>query len=150
MNESWLDELKQRLASDVRDPGVDYERLQVMGMIDENGEVTGHLRRWDAFLAITAVKRAADGKRIASFRCLKPVFGMPGTATIDISRESMVDYLRQGKKIITASRDDRLDLWLEGCEIQLSAKDYIQCGSAPEGEDNVGDLPRFNLADSRL
>ena len=89
---------------------VQLERLQEQGIINDRGEVTGQLRRWNAFLAITAVKRVAGTREIAVFRCLKPVFGMPGGATIDVSRDSMVAYLKEGKKVITALRDDRLEI----------------------------------------
>src|SRR5438876_12047505 len=109
MKNHWLDEVKRRLAEESGQPtDVRFDRLRELGIIDDRGEVTGHLRRWDAFLAITEVKHANGAEKIAVFRCLKPVFGMPGAATIDVSRDIMREYLTQGKKVITARWDDRL------------------------------------------
>jgi hypothetical protein len=151
MNNHWLEALKTRLESEsdeARD--VRFERLQQQGMINERGEVTGRLRRWDAALAITAVKRPPGSSQIQSFRCLVPVFGMPGGATIDVSRDSMVGYLKQGKKVITACHDERLGMWKEGCEVRLSARGSIRCDGVDDAEDNVGGLPEFQHSTSIL
>ena len=53
----------------------------------------------------------AGTREIAVFRCLKPVFGMPGGVMIDVSRDSMVAYLKEGKKGHYMLRDDRLEMW---------------------------------------
>jgi hypothetical protein len=144
MKNYWLDEAKKRLqAESSKSSEVQLERLQEQGIINDRGEVTGQLRRWNAFLAITAVKRVAGTREIAVFRCLKPVFGMPGGATIDVSRDSMVAYLKEGKKVITALRDDRLEMWKEGCDVHLSAKGFVQNDFADNVEDDVGSLPEF-------
>jgi hypothetical protein len=150
MKNHWLDRAKKRLQTEENQPGAVFERLQVQGMIDERGEVTGKLHQWDAFLAVTEVKRAAGRKQIDVFRCLKPVFGLPGSATIDIARDSMVTYLKEGKKIITARRDDRLGVWREGCAVHLSDNGWLRCESVNDVEDNVGSLPEFQQTDSRL
>ena len=89
-------------------------------------------------------------KQIDVFRCLKPVFGLPGSATVDISRESMVTYLKEGKKIITAHRDDRLGVWREGCAVHLSVDGWVLCESVNGDEDNVGGLPEFQQTDSQF
>src|SRR5579864_7307201 len=120
MTNFWLDRAKKRLQTEGNQPGAAFERLRVEGMINERGEATGKLHKWDAFLAITEVKRVATGTQIDVFRCLKPVFGLPGSATLNISRDSMVSYLKEGKKIITARRDDKLGIWREGCAVRLS------------------------------
>jgi len=119
-------------------------------MINERGDVTGKLHQWDAFLAVTKVKRISERKQIVVFRCLKPVFGLPGSATIDISRDSMVAYLKEGKKVITARWDGRLGVWREGCAVQLSDNGWILCESVSDFEDNVGILPEFQQTDSQL
>ncbi|HEV3341783.1 MAG TPA: hypothetical protein VG125_15560 [Pirellulales bacterium] len=150
MKNHWLDRAKKRLEAEATQPGAAFDRLQAQGMIDERGEVTGKLHQWDAALAITAIKHATGGPQIQVFRCLKPVFGMPGTATIDISRDSIVTYLKEGKKIITAHRDERLGLWKEGCDVHLSDSGWIVCGSVNGVEDNVGHLPELQQTDSRL
>ena len=151
MNNDWLDRAKKRLQDEANEPGdVLLERLQVQGMLNERGEVTGHLHRWNAFLAITEVKRVAGRPLFEAFWCLKPVFGMPGGAQIDISRDSMVKYLKEGKKVITATWDGRLGLWKEGRDVHLSPEGFVQCESAGDGEDNVGDLPEFHQSTSKL
>ena len=151
MKNYWLDEVKKRLEQEsAQNSDVHFDRLQALGIIDDCGEVTGKLRRWNAFLAITAVKRVADTRKIAVFRCLKPVFGIPGGATSDVSRDSMVAYLKEGKKVITASRDDRLDIWNEGLDVHLSAKGFVRSDSAVDVEDNVGSLPEFQQSNSQL
>jgi len=151
MKNHWLDEAKKRLrAESSKSSEVQLERLQEQGIINDRGEVTGQLRRWNAFLAITAVKRVAGTREIAVFRCLKPVFGMPGGTTIDVSRDSMVAYLKEGKKVITALRDDRLEMWKEGCDVHLSAKGFVQSDFADNVEDDVGSLPEFQQSNSQL
>ena len=56
MKNYWLDEAKKRLrAESSKSSEVQLERLQEQGIINDRGEVTGQLRRWNAFLAITAV-----------------------------------------------------------------------------------------------
>jgi hypothetical protein len=96
------------------------------------------------------VKHANGAQKIAAFRCLKPVFGMPGSATIDICRDSMLAYLKEGKKIITAHWDHRLGIWKEGSEVHLSATGFVRNDSSDELEDNVGSLPEFKQSTSRL
>jgi len=151
MRNHWLEQAKKRLQTEASEASdVPFDRLRAHGMINDRGEVTGQLHRWNAFLAITEVKRVAGRPQIEVFRCLKPAFGMPGGALMDISRNSMVDYLKEGKKVITAIRDDRLGLWKEGCDVRLSANGSILCDSAGDGEDNVGDLPEFQQSTSRL
>jgi hypothetical protein len=140
----WVEEVKKRLDLQATEPSdVTFERLEALGIINDRGEVTGHLHRWDAFLAIAEVKPRDKQARIQSFRCLMPVFGLPGGALIDISRSSLVDYLKQGKKVITAHRDNRLGIWKEGCDVHLSEDGFVVCGHTATGEDNVGDLPEF-------
>ena len=150
MKNDWLEEVKSRLdAEAAQDSNVFFDRLVASGIINDRGEVTGHVHRWDAFLAITAIKHAGPGK-IAEFHCFKPVFGIPGGAPIDVARDSMVAYLKAGKKIITAIRDERLDIWKEGCDVHLSASGFVQSGSENGEGDNVGSLPEFQQSNSRL
>jgi hypothetical protein len=150
MGNYWLDQAKKRLESESAKNGdVHLDRLRSTGVIDDKGQVTGKVHRWDAFLAVTAVKRRGD-REISTFRCLKPVFGIPGTATIDISRESMIDYLKQGKKVITATNDARLNLWKEGFAVSLSPGGFIHVGPADKERDDVGPLPEFRQTTSGL
>ena len=72
MKNYWLDEAKKRLrAESSKSSEVQLERLQEQGIINDRGEVTGQLRRWNAFLAITAVKRVAGTREIAVFSLLE-------------------------------------------------------------------------------
>ena len=147
----WLDQAKKRLKADSNlTSDVLFEQLQEHGIIDERGQVTGQLHRWSAFLAITEVKRAADKPQVEVFRCLKPVFGMPGGATIDVCRDSMVGYLQAGKRVITAHLDHRLNMWKEDCDVHLSDDGFVRCSSAVGAEDNVGALPEFHQSTSGL
>lgn len=144
MTDLWLEQAKKLLEDKLQqDDDVSFERLQELGMINDRGEVTGRLHRWDAYLAITEVKRAAGQPLIEQFRCLKPVFGMPGNATIEISRDSLVDYLKAGKKVIISRRDERLKMWKQGCDVHLSANGFVRCDSSDDMADDVGVLPEF-------
>jgi hypothetical protein len=146
----WLDEAKKRLEAEASNGNdVRFERLRAQGMITERGEVTGRLHRWNACLAITGRKPDSTGTKILFFRCLKPVFGMPGGATIDIQRDSMVDYLSQGKRVIVAERDERLEMWREGAEVHLSPIGYIRTDLKAEAADQV-DVPEFTHVESGL
>lgn len=151
MTNQWFLDVKKRLDEELQHPtGIAIERLQAQGMINDLGEVTGHLHRWTAYLAITALKRVTGQPQIDLFRCMMPVFGMPNGTPIDVPRTSLVAYLKARKKIITARRDDRLDLWKEGCDVHLSALGFVRCDSADAAEDNVGILPEFQQSTSRL
>jgi hypothetical protein len=151
MENHWLEKIRNRLeAESAQDRDKRFKRLQAQGMINDHGEVTGHLHRWSAYLAVTKQRRDASGKRIVNFRCFMPVFGMPGGATIDVCRDNMVDYLKQGKKIITAHLDDTLEMWNEGSVVHLSPKEFIRIDAGDEPTDDVGDLPEFHHVETRL
>jgi hypothetical protein len=149
MNNFWLEKAKERLREQAAQPrDIPVERLRAQGMIDDSGEVTGHAHRWTAYLAVVEVKYASN-KTITQFRCLMPVFGMPGAATIDVSRESMVSYLTEGKKVITATFDDRLKIWKEGSPIFLD-RGFIITDKAVNSQDCIGSLPQFQQSTSGL
>ena len=151
MNQDWLKEAKDLFKSrTAEDRKISFERLQAIGIIDDKGQVTGHVHRWDADLAVTAVKRSPRAKKISCFRCLKPVFGMPGTATIDVSRDNLEDYLKQNKKIITAHWDERLKMWKEGKPIHLTASGYLRTDANGEAADSLGKLPEIAQRQTRL
>ena len=153
MNNDWLDldEVRRRLEKEAAQPtGILFDRLREQGLINDGGEVTGQIRRWDAFLVITEIKHRTGTNEISLFRCLKPVFGMPGTVKIDVSRPSMVDYLKQGKKIVTAIWDKRLEMWKEGGTVYLSEKGFVRTDSSDDPEDNVGSLLEFEQSTIRL
>ncbi len=150
MRNVWLERAKKRLETDGREPGAVFERLRVQGVINENGEPTGKLHRWDAFLAIIEMKRTGNSKQIDAFRCLRPVFGLPGSDTIDVCRDLMASYLKAGKKIVTAYWDNKLGVWREGFAVRLSDSGWIQCESVDDIQDNVGSLPEFQHSDAHV
>lgn len=120
-----------------------------IGLIDEQGKVRDDVRFWHAYLAVVAVKPGSNGKQIEYFRCLKPAFGLPGTATIDVRRESLANYVRDGKRIITAFEHEKLG-WKEGEEVHLTSQGYLRTDANETDEDNLGDLPEFRTVESGL
>jgi hypothetical protein len=61
----------------------------------------------------------------------------------------MVAYLNEGRRIVTASRDNKLDMWKETGHVHLSADGNILCDCADDIEDNVRSLPEFRQSGSR-
>lgn len=148
MTNDWLDDLKSNLKKEEELPSSrSLERLSKLGMIDAKGEVTGRLHRWTAFLAITATTPSRNN-RFDYFRCIKPVFGMPGPETTDISRGSMLVLLRQQKKIIVATYLAEIDLWEEGPAVILTSDDKITIDCDVKGQDYVGNLPTFQYVEN--
>ncbi len=119
--------------------------MQRSGLIDSDGELQG----WDAFLAIVATN-STDSHKASHFRCLKPALGLPGGAEIDISRESMVHYLKTGKRIITAFRNSENGALLEGEDVHLTRHNTIRTDANDFDSDNIGELPRFSHVISRM
>jgi hypothetical protein len=116
------------------------QRLIDKGVIDEHGRVL----MWDAFLAVIAVKRNGGKPRIENFRCLKPVFGMPGLAEIDVCRENMVDYVgKEKQRVITAKLNEEQRRWKEGQQIHLTPHGYLRVDDQDVEEDNLGELEEF-------
>jgi len=120
-------EIKTKLSPDVQ-----FERLQVQGIITENGEVTGKIHRWDSFLAITQTIPNSN-----SFRCVKIIFGSP-RVFVDVPRTKLIEHILNEKKIITAYWDDRLKLWKEGSIVRLTTDDFIRIDSHDIKEDFLG------------
>lgn len=112
--------------------------MQRSGLIDANGE----LQQWDAFLAIVSTN-ATQSSRATHFRCRKPTLGLPGRAEIDISRESMLRYLDEGKRIITAVIDDETRALREGAQVHCINGEFLRTDRNSEKSDNLGDLPTF-------
>lgn len=118
------------------------QHLIRQGVIDEQGKVT----LWNAFLAVVAVKPGSNGEILSYFRCLKPILGMPGTAEMDISRESLVKYVQEKNRVITAFLDEGQNRWKEGDDVRLTAKGYLRTDGNEIEEDNLGSLPQFTSA----
>jgi hypothetical protein len=120
------------------------QRLKDKGILDEQGNLRDKVHFWHAFLAVVAVKPGSNGKQLDHFRCLKPAFGLPGSATIDISRESLIQYLTENKRIITAYQDEKQTGWKEGEEIHLTASGYLRTDGNEDEQDNLGALPHVS------
>ncbi len=129
-----------------RPPKEQLQQLIDQGVIDERGNV----QSWDAFLAVIAVKSGSNGTLLDYFRCLKPAFGMPGTAEIDVSRESLANYVRENKRVITAYLDERQNRWKEGQGVHLTSKGYLRTDANEIEEDFLGTLPQFATVRSGL
>lgn len=126
-------------------PDEAFLSMQRSGLIKASGEP----QLWDAHFAIVATN--ATSTQVAThFRCLKPVFGLPGSATIDVSRDSMVYYLGHGERIITAITDSETDALLEGPDVHLVAGKWLRTDPNEITADNLGDLPRFSSVESRM
>jgi hypothetical protein len=124
-----------------------FNHLVADGVIDEQGKVL----LWSAYLAVIAVKPGANGGTIQHFRCLQPVFGMPGAAEIDVSRDSMLHYVRnEGKRVITALRDPKHDFWREGEELHVTSKGFLRTDNDDVEEDSLGKLPTFLTLRTKL
>lgn len=119
--------------------------MQRSGLVDSKGG----LQQWDAFLAIVATN-ATDSLNATHFRCRKPALGLPGGAEIVISRESMVHYLRAGKRIITAFRDEETGALREGEEVHLTSDNAIRTDASDFDSDNIGILPHFGQIQNRM
>ncbi len=141
MNNGFLEQIKKALSEKTPEDTIrSMERLQAQGLLDEDWNVTGQFHRWDAYLAIIEVRYDADNK-IVCCKSFSPIFGRPeGPERVD-SREQLVEWLRAGKKLITAWRDERLELWREGQTVVLSSEGFITIEGTNEGRDCLGDVP---------
>jgi len=119
--------------------------MQRSGLIDAEGEP----QEWDAFLAIVATN-ATDYRKATHFRCRKPTLGLPGRAEIDVSRDSMIAYLNEGKRIITATVDENSKAIRVGEQVHLSTHDAIRTDRNDIAEDNLGSLPQMTTVQSSL
>ena len=127
-----------------------FQRLIDEGIIDEQGKVRDKVQFWHVYLAVIAVKPGSNGKQIEHFRCLKPAFGLPGGATIDVSRKSLAQYVAENKRVITAYKNESQDRWKEGQEIHLTSEGYLRTDANEDERDNLGDLPEFATVQSGL
>jgi len=119
--------------------------MQRSGLIDAEGE----LQNWDAFLAIVATN-ATDNRQATYFRCRKPTLGLPGRAEIDIRRELIIKYLKEGKRIITVIVDEETRGLHEGAEVHLTSHETIRTDRNDIKEDNLGNLPAMFTVKSVL
>jgi len=119
--------------------------MQRSGLIDADGVP----QEWDAFLAIIATN-ATDYRKATHFRCRKPTLGLPGRAEIDVSRDSMIAYLNEGKRIITAIVDEDSKAIRVGEQVHLTTHEAIRTDRNDIAEDNLGSLPQMTTVHSSL
>jgi len=135
MIEPSIEELRRRVNE--TPPGVAIDRLRAIGIIDDKGQVTGKVIPWEADRAITQIEPSTENGKVATLTCLLPVFGIAGTATVEIRRENLVKDLIQGKKVIAAIWDDRLKMWRQGLDVRLSPTGYIRTDESESAEDYI-------------
>ncbi|MEZ6088693.1 MAG: hypothetical protein R3C05_11840 [Pirellulaceae bacterium] len=121
--------------------------LQRIGLIDQNGDVLqrdfSDSQAWDAFLAIVATN-ATDGTAATHYRCRKPAFGKPGLAEIDVPRESVLRYLNEGKRIVTAVVDPSSGALREGSRVHCVQGRFLRTDAKEIADDNLDELPTFH------
>jgi len=143
-NEDWRKQFdrEMEIKSSMK-PEDGFDALVAMGIIDEEGRVTGHLHRWDAYLAIEKVTFNADRTKVAVLHCRKPFYGQPGGEPRDVTREALIDFMKKGKKIITTYWDQRLRLWMEGDVVRLTPKGFLRVDRKKEAADYLGNVPEL-------
>ena len=122
------------------------ERLQSLidkGVIDEQGNVL----LWNAFLYVIAVKPGDNGSA-PSFHCVKPLVDNPGATEVDVSRDELIQYVREGKRVVTGYLDEKQNRWKEGEVIHLTPNGYLRTDVNEAEEDYFGGLPDFQTAGS--
>lgn len=121
-------------------------RLRRNGSIHADGSV----QDWHAKLAVLEVRYDSVGDKAVAFWCLIPSGGAPGTATLEVSRQSMETYLKEGSRIITATVDPETKALDTGEEIHLTSHGTIRTDKNDENEDNLQSLPRYQHVRSRM
>ena len=116
------------------------QRLIDAGVIDEQGQVL----LWDFDLGVIAVKPNGDGKTIDYFRCLKPHRNHPGAGEVDVSRETLLSYLTESKRVVTAYLNEEQQRWKENADVRLTADGYLRTDANDAEQDDLGELPTFS------
>lgn len=146
MNE-WHNELRKRLKeSHDEQAGVLFDRLVASGIINESGEVTGHVHRWDCKLALVEILLRKD-ETIQTVLGFMPVFGIPRQNQMEMeeySRDTVVELLQSGRKVIAAKWNPRLKMWLMGPTVRLNSSNHLRVDDSEENVDDLSDLPENN------
>lgn len=122
------------------------ERLQSLidkGVIDEQGNVL----LWNAFLYVIAVKPDYDGNA-PSFHCVKPLVDNPGATEVDLSRDELIQYVQEGKRVVTTYLNEKQNRWKEAEVIHLTPQGYLRTDESEEEQDHFGGLPEFQTVQS--
>ncbi len=91
-----------------------------------------------ANIAVCAIRRSNDKKRIALYRSVLPVDGIFGRATIDISRENLISDVSAGKQVVTVFQ--KSGKWVLVAVIRLTSTGYLRTEQDDIPEDNLGNL----------
>lgn len=117
----------------------------------QNGSIRadGSVQDWHAKLAVLEVRFDSTGDRAVAFWCLVPSGNAPGSAKLEVSRNSMETYLKEGSRIITATIDSDKSLDA-GENIHLTSHGAIRTDGNDEIEDNLQSLPRYHDIRSQM
>ena len=117
-----------------------------------NGSIhaDGTVQDWHAKLAVLEVRYNNSGDRAVAFWCLIPSGGSPGSTTLEVSRQNMEMYLREGSRIITATVDPKTKALDTGEEIHLTSSNAIRTDKNEAMEDNLQSLPTYHDVRSRV
>lgn len=94
-----------------------------------------------AKIAVCAIRRSNDKKRIALYRSFLPFDGIVGGATIDISRDNLISDVSAGKQVVTVFQ--KSGKWELGAVVRLTSAEYLRTDQDDIAEDNLGNLPEF-------
>lgn len=119
-------------------PAEPFLEMQRSGLINADGE----LQRWNASLAIVA-SNATDSQSATHFLCRVPALGRPGGAEVQVRRESIVEDLKAGKRIITAHVDSESGAIREGKAVQLTTQGGLRIDSTEGPGDELGPIEKF-------
>jgi hypothetical protein len=119
------------------------QRLIAKGVIDEQGNVL----LWNAFLYVVAVKPGTNGG-VPSFHCVKPLVNNPGATEVDVSRDSLVQYVQEGQRVVTGYLDEKQNRWKEAGVIHLTPQGYLRTDESEEEQDHFGGLSEFQTVGS--
>lgn len=127
-----------------RTPEETFEQLRRHSVVHDDGS----LQNWHAKLAIVEVRENDRGVPIA-FWCLIPSGNKPGTAKIEVRRESLVRYLEEGSRVITATFNDETKGYEAGPEVHLVNHSHPRTQGNEIERDNLDSLPRYSKTRSR-
>jgi len=130
--------LQNLAAFGAKAPAERFLEMQRSGLINADGE----LQSWNASLAIVA-SNATHSQIATHFRCRVPALGRPGGAEVQVRRESIVEDLKAGKRIITAHIDSQSGAIREGETVHLTTQGGLRIDSKASPDDELGPIEKF-------
>ena len=119
-------------------PAERFLEMQRSGLINAKGEV----QDWNASLAIVS-SDATETQQAANFICRVPALGRPGGAELQVRRESVIEDLKAGKRIMTAYVDPQTKAIREGETVHLTDQGGLRIDSNSGPEDELGPIGNF-------